>query len=86
MQTTKMYENTTDKPINVIGVGMIEAHDRISITAEYHAPVNLANYPGIVDVLAEEAAGNQAVAPEAPAAPENAAADVETKQPEAENE
>jgi hypothetical protein len=57
MQTTKIYENTTDKAVNVVGVGIIEAHDRISISTEYHAPVNLVNFPGIIDVLAEEANG-----------------------------
>jgi hypothetical protein len=67
-QTTKIYENTTDKPVNVIGVGVIEAHDRISVTTEYHAPVNLVNYPGVVDVLAEEAKGTPAVAPKQEAA------------------
>ena len=59
-QTTKIYENTTAQPVNVLGVGVIQPHDRISITAEYHAPVNLANYPGVIDVLAEEAAGTLA--------------------------
>ena len=62
-QTTRVYENATDKPINVIGVGVIQPHDRISVTTEFHAPVNLANYPGVIDVLAEEAKGVPAVAP-----------------------
>jgi hypothetical protein len=73
MQTTKMYENTTDKPMNVIGVGVIEAHDRISVTTEFHAPVNLANYPGLVDVLAEEEANGPAKAPASPAPAQPAA-------------
>lgn len=63
-QTTKIYENTTDKPVNVIGVGVIKPHDRISVTAEFHAPINLVNYPGVIDVLAEEAKGVPAIAPE----------------------
>jgi len=63
-QTTKMYENTTNQPVNVVGIGVIPPHDRVSITAEFHTPVNLVNYPGVIDVLAEEAKGNRAVAPE----------------------
>lgn len=55
MPTVKIYENTTDEPVNVVGVGVIPAHDRVSVTADFHAPVNLANYPGVIDVLAEEA-------------------------------
>jgi len=59
-QTTKIYENTTAQPINVLGVGVIPPYDRLSITTEYHAPVNLANYPGVIDVLADEAANGPA--------------------------
>ena len=66
MQTTKILENTTDQDINVLGVGVIKAHDRISVTTEYHAPVNLINYPGVIDVLAEEAKGVPAQAPQTP--------------------
>lgn len=80
MVTTKIYENRTDKSVNVVGVGVIQAHDRISVTTEFHAPVNLVNYPGVVDVLAEEAAGKPAVAPEAPkAAPVQAPAAPQTQ-------
>jgi predicted deacetylase len=63
MQTTKVYENTTEETVNIIGVGDIEPHGRISITSDFHAPVNLANYPGVVDVLAEEAANGRAIEP-----------------------
>jgi hypothetical protein len=63
-QTTRMYENITDKPVNVVGIGVIPPHDRVSITAEFHTPINLVNYPGVIDVLAKEAEGVQIVAPE----------------------
>jgi hypothetical protein len=64
MQTTKIYENTTDKAVNVVGVGIIKPHDRISVSTEYHAPVNLINFPGVIDVLEEEAKGTLAKAPQ----------------------
>lgn len=48
--TTKIYHNTTDQNVNVIGVGEIRAHDHVSITTKYHQPVVLENYPGIVEV------------------------------------
>jgi hypothetical protein len=50
--TTKQYFNTTDKVINVIGVGEIPPHDRVSIHAQYQPPVVLENYPGLVDLTA----------------------------------
>lgn len=53
-QSTRIYENTTDKEVNVVGLGEIPAHSRISVTAEFHTPVNLENFPGVVDVLAYE--------------------------------
>jgi len=84
MPTTKIYENTTDQPVNVIGVGIIPAHDRISITTEFHMPVNLANYPGVIDVLAEEAKDIPAQAPVSAPAPESPAsqADLQTERTE----
>jgi hypothetical protein len=56
MATTKIYENTTNESVDMIGVGVIPAHDRISVTSEFPAPVNLENYPGVIDVIAEEEA------------------------------
>lgn len=53
-QITKVYKNTTKETINVLGVGEIKGGDQVSITTEYQPPVNLANYPGLVDVSAEE--------------------------------
>lgn len=54
MPTTKIFKNTSKKTLNVLGVGEIAPGDQVSITAEYHQPVVLENYPGLVDVLAEE--------------------------------
>ncbi len=54
MLTVKIYKNTTAKPVNVIGVGVIEAKSQISVISQYPYPVNLVNYPGIVDLTDEE--------------------------------
>lgn len=53
---TRIYRNTSKETYNIPGVGIIEAGGQLSITSEYPAPVNLQNYPGLVDVLAEEEA------------------------------
>lgn len=62
MASTKIYKNTSDQEVNVIGVGILEPAgqpgDQISVTTEYHQPVVLANYPGVVEVVAAEAAGD----------------------------
>lgn len=50
--TTKQYFNTTDKTINVIGVGEVLPHDRVSIHTQYQPPVVLENYPGLIDLTA----------------------------------
>ena len=52
--TTKIYKNTSKKTVNIVGVGEIEPGEQISITTEFHTPINLENYPGVVDVLAQE--------------------------------
>lgn len=54
MQTTKIYKNTSKKTINLLGVGEIQPGEQVSITSEFHAPVNLVNYPGVVELVAEE--------------------------------
>ena len=65
-RTTKIYENTTDKDILIRELGeTIPAHDRLSVTTEYHTPINLINYPGIIDLLAHEAENGPAQAPDA---------------------
>lgn len=49
---TKQYFNTTDKPLNVLGVGEIAPHDRISITTAYPPAIVMENYPGLVEMSA----------------------------------
>lgn len=66
MTTTKIYRNDSDKTVNVIGVGEIEPGNQVSITSEYHQPVVLSNYPGVVEVSDEV----QTAEPEAPASSE----------------
>ena len=54
--TTKIYKNTSKKTVNIVGVGEIEAGSQISVTSEFHTPVNLENFPGVVEVVAQEEA------------------------------
>lgn len=49
--TTRILHNTTDKPVLIREIpAEIRAHDHVSVTTKYHQPVNLENYPGVVDV------------------------------------
>jgi hypothetical protein len=50
--TTKIFHNTTDEPMNVPALSNdpIGPHDQISVTAKYHNPVVLENYPGLLEV------------------------------------
>lgn len=52
--TTKLYRNTTKEDINVLGIGVIPAGEQVSVSSEYQAPINVANYPGLIDVSATE--------------------------------
>lgn len=54
MTTTKIYKNTSKKTVNILGVGEIEPGKQVSITSEYHQPVVLANFPGVVELVDEE--------------------------------
>lgn len=69
MPTTKIYQNNSDEAVNVIGVGEIPAGEHISVTSDYHQPVVLANYPGVVEVVEEEQKAADE-APQEPAQPE----------------
>lgn len=53
MTTTKIYRNTGTDDLSVIGIGDIPAGEQVSISSEYHQPVVLANYPGLVEITAE---------------------------------
>ena len=81
--TTKLYRNDSTETLNVLGVGEIPVGEQVSITAEFQPPVLLGNYPGLVDVLAEEAATpspstpeEQALVPPAPVSDAPAPAEV----------
>jgi hypothetical protein len=51
---TKIYKNTSKKTLNILGVGELKPGEQVSVTTDNHAPVVLENYPGLVDVEAEE--------------------------------
>lgn len=66
--STKLYRNTSKQPLNVIGVGVIEPGEHISVTTEYQPTVILANYPGLVDATDEPGPDSDSVpTPEQPA-------------------
>lgn len=50
MLTTKIYKNTTDQDMNVVGIGEIPAGEQVSLSSENLQPVMIANYPGLVDM------------------------------------
>ena len=55
---TRMYRNDNNRAYFIPGLGEIGAGERVSFSGEYPPAINFENYPGLVDVLAEEAAGN----------------------------
>lgn len=55
-RTTRVYKNTTKEPMNVPGVGIIDAGQQVSLTTEHQPVVFLENHPGLVDILAEDEA------------------------------
>lgn len=68
MQITKLYENVTGQDIDVLGVGVVPANDRLSVTSEYPTPVNLVNYPGVIEVSGLTAEDHAAAVEQAQAA------------------
>lgn len=54
----RMYRNDSDQMYDIPGLGEIYSDQRISIHTEFPPAINLQNYPGLVDVLEEEKAGN----------------------------
>lgn len=54
---TKIYRNDNDKAYDIPGLGEIGAGERLSFQGEFPPAINLINFPGLVDVLAEEEAG-----------------------------
>lgn len=57
----KVYRNDSKVVLDVVGIGEIEPGSQVSISGDHMPAVILANYEGLVDVLAEEEA--QAPAP-----------------------
>lgn len=54
MVSTKIYRNTSKKTLNVLDLGELKAGEQVSVTTEYHQPIVLANYPGLVEVVDQE--------------------------------
>lgn len=54
MSEVKIYSNSTDEDVDVPGVGLIRAGERVSIVSDFHYPVNLTNYPGVEELDANE--------------------------------
>lgn len=52
--STKVYRNTSNEDLNVIGIGVIPAGEQVSVTTEYQPHVVLVNYPGLVEVSDEQ--------------------------------
>lgn len=51
---TRIYKNITKKDINVIGIGIIEAGQSISLTTAHQPQVILENFPGVIRADLEE--------------------------------
>lgn len=47
---TRLYKNTSDKDIDVVGIGEIPAGEQVSVTSDNLQPVMLVNYPMVVDI------------------------------------
>ncbi len=70
---TRQYRNDSEQTYIIPGIGEIGPDQRVSIHSEFPPAINLANYPGVVDVIEEEAAGNgrdYELNPEAPYTPQ----------------
>lgn len=56
----RVYKNNGDKTLDVPGAGEIPPGGQASVITEHHETVILENYPGLVDVIAEEEAAANA--------------------------
>lgn len=54
---TKLYRNDSDQVYTIPGLGIVGPGQRISHTGDFPPAINLINYPGLIDVVAEEEAG-----------------------------
>lgn len=52
MAATKVYLNMSGEPIQLKEYGQLEiaSGEHVSVTTDYHQPVILENYPGLIDV------------------------------------
>lgn len=51
--SVKLYYNTTAEDMNVIGIGLIPAGEKVSVASEFQPHVVLENYPGLTEVSEE---------------------------------
>jgi hypothetical protein len=51
---TRIYRNDSDTDYVIPGLGEIKAGQRVSFQGEFPPAINLENFPGLVDVIAEE--------------------------------
>lgn len=51
--SVKVYHNTTEEDMNVLGIGVIAAGEKASVSSEYQPHVVLENYPGLNEVSQE---------------------------------
>jgi len=56
---TRIYRNDSETTYDIPGLGEVPAGQRISFSGEFPPAINLENYPGLVDVQAEEDSGTQ---------------------------
>ena len=75
---TKIYRNDSTVDLNVVGIGEIPAGEQVSVSGEFLPAIILSNYPGLVDVLAEEEAAAEVGTP-VPDVPQMSSTDTEVQ-------
>jgi hypothetical protein len=55
MVTTKIYKNSGKQKVSVPVLGVeLKPGEQVSVTSEYHQPLVLENFPGLVELVDEE--------------------------------
>ena len=54
---SRVYRNDSETEYQIPGLGWVGPGQRVTFHGEFPPPINLENYPGLVDVEAEEASG-----------------------------
>ena len=54
---TRVYRNDSNQDYTIPGLGEVKAGQRVTFHGEFPPAINLQNFPGLVDVLEEEANG-----------------------------